>query len=169
MNCVQKIWTQFYIYLKNFVLWYKIFYNKRIRDDFVVNFMGKRVPKKTATIAMCCIITILITCIFCICYLALTKFNAQNTTHITVEIVYADSSIQEFKIDSAGATLEEALLDEGLIESSEQQTGVYTVIDGVVAENGATWQILIDGEATDSKLADIQISNGDRYQIVYTH
>lgn len=131
--------------------------------------MGKRVPKKTVTTAMCCIIAILVTCIFCICYLAITKIKVENTVHITVEVVYADSSIQEFKIGSTSSSLEDALLDEGLIESSEQATGTYTVVDGVVAENGATWQILIDGEATNLKPADIEISNGDCYQIVYTH
>lgn len=134
----------------------------------MVKFMGRRVPKKTVITAMCCIITLLITCVFCICYLALTKQKVDNTVHITVEIVYADSSIQEFKIDSTGSSLEDALIDKGLIDSSEQGADSYKVVDGVAAENGAIWQVLVDGEATDLKFADINISNGDRYQIVYT-
>lgn len=135
----------------------------------MIKIMGRKVEQKSVITAISCLIVILITCIFCICYLALSKKKADDMINISVELYYADASTQEFKISTAKTTLEQALIDEGLISSGTEVDGVYSTFDDVTAENGAVWEILVDGEETDLKISDIGISNGDRYQIIYTN
>ena len=67
--------------------------------------------------------------------------------------------------------LADALIEEGLLNADEKASGLYTVIGGIVAswdDENAWWKILKDGEMTDVGMNELPVSDGARYEAVYT-
>ena len=87
---------------------------------------------------------------------------------ITVDIV-KDGNTKTLNIKTDEKYLANALVDEGIIEYRED--GFYTTVDGVTADyskDGAWWCVTKSGEMTMVGMNELELSNGDKYEITYT-
>ena len=87
---------------------------------------------------------------------------------ITVDIV-AEGKTKTLNIKTDEKYLANALVDEGVIEYRED--GYYTTVDGITADynkDGAWWCVTKSGEMTMKGMNDLELSNGDKYEITYT-
>ena len=87
---------------------------------------------------------------------------------ITVDIV-KDGKTKTLIIKTDEKYLANALADEGVIEYKED--GLYTTVDGITADynkDGAWWCVTKSGEMTMKGMNDLELKNGDKYEITYT-
>lgn len=93
-----------------------------------------------------------------------------STVEFVFEVTYEDGSSEEFEIATTEEYLADALLEEGLLDESEQESGLYTKINGVAAvweENEAWWSISKDGEMMSIGMNEAEIADGDHFEAVY--
>ena len=87
---------------------------------------------------------------------------------ITVDIV-KDGETKTLNIKTDEKYLANALADEGVIEYTED--GLYTTVDGITADfnkDGAWWCVTKSGEMTMVGMNELELANGDKYEITYT-
>ena len=87
---------------------------------------------------------------------------------ITVDIV-KDGETKNLIIRTDEKYLANALAEAGVIEYRED--GFYTTVDGVTADynkDGAWWCVTKSGEMTMVGMNELELSNGDKYEITYT-
>ena len=87
---------------------------------------------------------------------------------ITVDIV-KDGETKTLNIKTDEKYLANALVDEGVIEYRED--GFYTTVNGITADynkDGAWWCVTKSGEMTMVGMNDLELKNGDKYEITYT-
>ena len=87
---------------------------------------------------------------------------------ITVDIV-KDGETKTLNIKTDEKYLANALADEGVIEYRED--GFYTTVNGITADynkDGAWWCVTKSGEMTTKGMNDLELKNGDKYEITYT-
>ena len=90
---------------------------------------------------------------------------------ISVTIVYEDKSDKTIEIATKAEYLAEALFEKGLIKEDEYKSGFYTYIDGVRAdynEDKAWWCVTKGGEMTTKGMNDLEIKDGDSFEITHT-
>ena len=82
-----------------------------------------------------------------------------------------DGKVKEYTVSTSEKYLADALIAEGILNADEKASGLYTSIDGVVAswdDDNAWWMITKDGEMTSKGMNELPVSEGDRYEAVYT-
>ncbi|MBR5011411.1 MAG: DUF4430 domain-containing protein [Clostridia bacterium] len=87
---------------------------------------------------------------------------------ITVDIV-KDGKTKNLIIKTDEKYLANALAEAGVIEYTED--GLYTTVDGITADynkDGAWWCVTKSGEMTTKGMNDLELKNGDKYEITYT-
>ena len=87
---------------------------------------------------------------------------------ITVDIV-KDGKTKNFIIKTDEKYLANALAEAGVIEYRED--GFYTTVNGITADynkDGAWWCVTKSGEMTMKGMNDLELKNGDKYEITYT-
>ncbi len=90
---------------------------------------------------------------------------------ITFLVVHGDASEKEFVITTTGLTLREALEQEGLIEGTESEWGLYVLtVDGETAdeEQQQWWCLTKDGEMSMTGVDDTVIADGEHYEFTLT-
>lgn len=90
---------------------------------------------------------------------------------ITVSVTLDGGEVKEYSISTEADTLGDALFAEGLVTEKEHKAGFYTEICGVKTDfqaDGSWWCIMQDGEMTSVGMNDLALSNGDRYEIVFS-
>lgn len=92
--------------------------------------------------------------------------------NITVEIVHADGSEKKFTYTAdAAKTLDQILVDEGLIPQGNIQDGMFTIVDGeeaIYERDKAYWAFYINGDYATVGICDAKIEDGAVYRLVYT-
>ena len=87
---------------------------------------------------------------------------------ITVDIV-KDGETKNLIILTDEKYLANALAEAGVIEYKED--GLYTTVNGITADynkDGAWWCVTKSGEMTMVGMNELELSNGDKYEITYT-
>lgn len=87
---------------------------------------------------------------------------------ITVDIV-KDGETKNLIIQTDEKYLANALAEAGVIEYKED--GFYTTVNGITADynkDGAWWCVTKSGEMTMVGMNELELSNGDKYEIIYT-
>ncbi|MDD6342164.1 MAG: DUF4430 domain-containing protein [Eubacteriales bacterium] len=122
----------------------------------------------------------LVICLGIVCACSPKTENTPSTTEQTTEIakvtfVFAvtgkDGKVKEYTVSTSEKYLADALIAEGILNADEKASGLYTSIDGVVAswdDDNAWWMITKDGEMTSKGMNELPVSEGDRYEAVYT-
>lgn len=110
-----------------------------------------------------------------LCYFKFRPQPAQGQKKITVEVVYEDSSAENFAIDTDAEYLEQALEDgqELIVEGRRtRQFGLMIeTVNGVTAsydKNQAYWAIELEGEPCNYGASQQPVQDGDHYRLVYT-
>lgn len=88
----------------------------------------------------------------------------------TFTVIY-EGKETDFEITTDKDYLADALIDEGLLDTAEKESGMYTVIDGVKADynvDGAWWCVTKGGEMTTAGMNDLIIEDGDSFEATYT-
>lgn len=88
----------------------------------------------------------------------------------TFTVIY-EGKETDFEITTDKDYLADALIDEGLLDTAEKESGMYTVIDGVKADynvDGAWWCVTKGGEMTTVGMNDLVIEDGDSFEATYT-
>lgn len=90
---------------------------------------------------------------------------------ITVQVIHGDESAKDFTIATDAETLREAMDQEGLIEGTESEYGLYvTTVDGETADESKQewWCLTKDGEEWMNGVDSTEIADGDRYEFTLT-
>lgn len=85
------------------------------------------------------------------------------------EVIHSDTSRKEFTLSTDAQTLREALEQEGLIEGSDSEFGMFvTTVDGETADDSQRqwWRFDKDGEMLPTGVDDTMISDGEHYEAV---
>ncbi len=113
-----------------------------------------------------------ITMIFAGCGQKTETDSEKSAKSITVTVVYKDASQKEYNISTDAKFLSDALYEKGLVTKEEyKKDGMYTVIDGVKADynvDKSWWCVTAGGNMTQVGMDDLEISDGDKYEITYT-
>lgn len=93
----------------------------------------------------------------------------KSFTFIVTDLEGSETS---FAVTSAKQTVGEALLDEGLIEGSESEYGLYvTSVNGLTADwdkDQTYWAFYIDGDYASTGVDQTDITDGATYSFVLT-
>lgn len=90
---------------------------------------------------------------------------------ITVAVVHADGTQKDFTIQTDAEFLRGALEQEGLIEGTESEYGLYvTVVDGETADDSEQqwWCFTKGGEMLMTGVDSTPIADGEQYEITLT-
>lgn len=90
------------------------------------------------------------------------------TVSITVDIV-KDGNTKTLIIETDEKYLANALAEGGVIEYTKD--GLYTTVDGITADynkDGAWWCVTKSGEMTMVGMNELELKDGDKYEITYT-
>lgn len=95
----------------------------------------------------------------------------EGATSIDVE-VKADEKAITVTINTDAQNLEEALLENQLVQGEEGAYGLYIkTVNGILADydvDGAYWAMYKDGEYLTTGANEISITSGEHYELVYT-
>lgn len=125
--------------------------------------------KKQTKIAIIVLVVLLIAAVALV--IILRPETDDGMKSISFIITGEDGASETFTIETDKEYLADALLDEGLIEESEYETGFYTIIDGEVADwddNQSWWCIMQDGEMAQVGMNEIALVDGGVYEAIYT-
>ena len=95
----------------------------------------------------------------------------KQTVSITVTIVGKDKTEKKLTFETERKYLGDVLYDEGLVTKEEYESGYYTYIDGVRADynaDGSWWCFTKGGETVMVGANDLEISDGDKFEITNT-
>ena len=90
------------------------------------------------------------------------------TVTVTVDIV-KDGDTKTVTLETDEKYLANALADEGIITYDEG--GFYTTVNGITADynaDGAWWCVTKSGEMTMVGMNELELADGDKYEITYT-
>ena len=91
---------------------------------------------------------------------------------VSITVVYADESTEEFELSCEHSTLADALVAEGLISQEEADAGFVTSVNGVFADFDAeeAWWRVADAEGRDALkgIDAIDTADADGYSFIYT-
>ena len=91
---------------------------------------------------------------------------------VSITVVYADESTEEFELSCEYSTLADALVAEGLISQEEADAGFVTTVNGVFADFDAeeAWWRVADAEGRDALkgIDAIDTADADGYSFIYT-
>ena len=131
---------------------------------------GKKGSFILALMAVCILLAGLL-----LCYFQFRPRPEKGEKEITVEVVYADQSSENYTIQTDAEYLEQALEDEeGLtVEGSRtKQFGLMIEkVNGVTAVYGrdqAYWAVEVDGQACNYGVSQQPVQNGEHYRLGYT-
>jgi hypothetical protein len=97
---------------------------------------------------------------------------AAGSKAYTVTVTHKDGSVKNFSYTSDEDYLGDALLEEGLIEGSEDAYGLFvTKVDGEEADyntDGSWWMLLVDDEMSQTGVSETPLEDGESYGWVYT-
>lgn len=98
---------------------------------------------------------------------ASTEAVAPDVKSFTLTVTDREGAETTFNISTERKTVGEALLDEGLIEGTEGQYGLYvTKVNGVEAiyeNDGTYWSFYINGEYATSGVDTTDVEDGAQY------
>lgn len=95
--------------------------------------------------------------------------DAGGDKTITVTVVYEDKSSNDFTISTNEDYLGAALLQEGLIEGSESEWGLYvTTVSNVKADDSKHqyWALYIGDEYASTGVDSTPVNDGDTFRLV---
>lgn len=90
---------------------------------------------------------------------------------IEVTVVYKDKTEEKREYETKATTLAQALLENYVVTEEEFKSQFYTVINGVKADynvDKSWWTIYEDGEMCQVGMNQLEIEDGDKFEIVYT-
>lgn len=90
---------------------------------------------------------------------------------ITLVVVHGDGSQKEYTIATDAVTLREALEQEGLVEGTESEWGLYVLtVDGETVDEAQQqwWCLTKDGEMSMTGVDDTVIADGEHYEFTLT-
>ena len=95
----------------------------------------------------------------------------EGDKNITVIVVHGDESQKDFKINTSSENLRGALEEQGLVEGTESEYGLYVLtVDGETADEAQQqwWCFTKGGEMLMTGVDDTMIADGDQYEITLT-
>ncbi|NLZ80594.1 MAG: DUF4430 domain-containing protein [Clostridiales bacterium] len=122
-------------------------------------------------IAILSAVVVVLLAVFATVYWNLRPVGAVGEKDIVVEVVLADESSKEFKINTDTEFLRQALDEYELIEGDESQYGFFVkTVDGVTANdaNQEWWCITSNGEEIMLGIDSIPLNDGDHFEITLT-
>lgn len=88
------------------------------------------------------------------------------------EVIHKDGTATKKTLTTTETTLDQALLDAGLIAGDQGEYGLFvTEVDGETADyskDGGWWKFLVNGEESSVGVSSTNIENGSTYSFVYT-
>ena len=91
-----------------------------------------------------------------------------QTVSVTVEIVH-ESGNKTLNLKTEKKYLADALVEAGVIEYSAD--GFYTTVNGITADysaDGSWWCVTKGGAQTLAGMNELELADGDKYEITYT-
>jgi hypothetical protein len=101
-------------------------------------------------------------------YMAWGPQGKEGAKTVTVQVVQADGSTEEWTLQTDAEFLGEALREEGLIEGEEGPYGMYiTAVNGVTANEGNQewWCITKGGEEVYTGVDETPVADGDTFEL----
>lgn len=124
--------------------------------------------KKTLTLAG---IFIAIVVIFASIFFITRPTTEDGMKEYTLEVVQADGSSVTHELKTEDEYLGDALLDEGIIEGTEGEYGLFiTTVDGIKANdsNKEWWSFTINGEPSSYGVDQTPVIDGEHYELTLT-
>ena len=90
---------------------------------------------------------------------------------ITVEVVHADESSQEFTYQTSEEFLGPVLIEEGLAQGEESTYGLFiTTVDGETVDDSKQewWNLAQDGVSCTTGVDATEIADGDAFELILT-
>ena len=130
--------------------------------------MEKKTNKKSL---IAVIVLIALVVIAAVCYFVFRPGTSAGGKTITVDVIHSDESTAEFTYTTDAEYLGEVLVDEGLVEGSTSEYGLYIeTVDGEYADydaDGAYWSIYVNGEYGMYGADTQPIADGDVFTLAY--
>lgn len=105
-------------------------------------------------------------------YFATRPTTQDGTKQITVTVVHADGSSKDFTYTTQEEFLGPVILNEGLVEGSMGDFGLYiSTVDGEVADYSVDqgwWALYVGQEQATTGADGVAIQDGGLYKLVYT-
>lgn len=104
-------------------------------------------------------------------YFATRPTASQGTKAITVTVVHSDGTEKVFSYRTDAEKLGAFLEEEGLIDSTGADPGMFHTVDGEKADwnaNQSYWAFYLGEDYAMSGIYDTNITTGDVYKLVYT-
>ncbi len=96
--------------------------------------------------------------------------SAVETVSVSIMVdIVKDGKTKTLIIETDEKYLANALADGGVIEYTKD--GLYTTVDGITADynkDGAWWCVTKSGEMTMVGMNELELKDGDKYEITYT-
>ena len=119
---------------------------------------------------ICCIL-----CCLCLAAVLLTACGGGQakgeTKTVTLCVIHKDGSEKEVDVETGAKTLENVLKESGIVEGRTRSFGYYIeTADGerVDEDNEEWWKLAVDGEALPTAASYTEVSDGDRYELIFT-
>lgn len=144
--------------------------NKTVTENKAVTPQNKKGGKKWPVIIGAAVVVILIA-VMSILYLNSRPQSQAGAKEIILTVVHADETSKEFDIHTDEEYLQGALQQEGLIEGTEGEYGLYVLtVDGeTVDETKEQWWCLTKGgEAHMLGVGETLIADGEQYEFTFT-
>lgn len=134
--------------------------------------MSKIQIKKTVAVVLA-VLLLLIAAVFTGCNQkndasAGSSQSQTQTVSVTVEIVH-ESGNKTLNLKTEKKYLADALVEAGVIEYSAD--GFYTTVNGITADysaDGSWWCVTKGGAQTLVGMNELELADGDKYEITYT-
>ena len=124
--------------------------------------------KKTAIPAM---VLAVVMVVFAGIWYAAKPATAAGEKHLTVEVIHSDLSKKEYDITTAAEYLDEALVENGVVEDNRGTYGLYILTADGETVNEADqewWCITRGGESLTTGASETPIADGDAYELTFT-
>ena len=125
----------------------------------------KNNKKKVALLAC---IFVAVVAIFGAVFFALRPQGTEGGKNFTLEVILADGSSTEHKVSTVAEFVGEALLEEGLIDGSTSEYGLFvTTVNGITAnsENQEWWCLTVNGEEWMYGIDQTPVTDGGHYEL----
>lgn len=126
---------------------------------------------KNKKLLLAAIALVAVIAIFLGVYFATRPETQDSSKTITVTVVHGDGTSREFTCRTDAEYLAQAMLEQGILLSTEGADGMYNTIDGETAswaENQSYWALYIGEKYAMTGAQDTPVSDGDTFKWVYT-
>lgn len=125
--------------------------------------------KNKKTLAAVLVLVVLVA-VAVVCWAAFGPKSVEGSKTITVDVTHSDGTLNTFEIHTDEEFLRGALEQEGLVEGTESEYGLYVLtVDGETVDeaNQEWWGYTKSGEQVNYGVDTCPIADGDHYEFSF--